>query len=171
MRLENLLKLKYKKIEERAETEKAVVKYLIDLIENNHNFFVTIFNEEIEKKFKKSLEYIGEKIERYGYNMVKGEFFDNALYNEVEKTIKKVDEELTEVIGITFYNKKFNYPQISLGWAEYSSDNSQNIRETIKITEKGREIVDKYKKAQGFVDSKKQKEENIKKWDKVLQQT
>lgn len=122
--LQELLKKKIEEIDKESQRQKSAVQYLVSIIEEDEEMYATVFAQE------------------------KGETVSERMFNGVEKTIKKLESEYGKpgVISVVV-EKDYGLPEIKLGWSLYDEIKEKTY---LEITDKGKEIINGYRSAQGL---------------------
>lgn len=140
------LENEFARIDTRANSEKRGITYLSKLMEKRWGEIVTAF----------SLDPHDPQVA------------ENA-FKQTEGLIKQLTQEHTRVVGITTNHfpegQEPKRPFTALGWAEYSksSDNPDgdgNYTWTVRLTEEGKDTINKYRSARGYVDLDEQRRLN-----------
>ena len=130
MPLENLLK----KINTKKEKKEAIVKYILNLIENDYENFKNAFKGNLSKE---------------------------ELYKKTKKLIKELEKNKEDIKkGIQFDSSWAYSPEKELGWVEYGKkypllgrDEKPMILYQVLLTKKGEQII------KGYMQSKEMKKE------------
>ena len=149
MVLERIVKEENDKVDNRATIDKNLIAYFAGMIESNYDEFSEAFYDMIEDKFKENMKYLHDEIEKNGFDETKKYFFERTLYHETTSMIRKLNDDAVRLTGMTIYDNKINTPDIQLGLSEYFE--FSGIGSTGKrLSEKGKSVVNEYRKVGGL---------------------
>lgn len=151
--LEKLIERINKEINERAEIERNIADFVVNLIKENYNVLSEGYKNEIENSFKESLKDLTNKIEEKGYKDIKQEFFENELYSKTRALLDFLEDRLIRPFGVTGYFEEHQTPDIVIGLTKYNyieDDNGKKLSPCTKVvTEKGKKLINDYLIIQG----------------------
>jgi len=127
MPLDSLLNLEYEKINAKAEKEKSVAKYLIDLISADYKNFQNAFSNN-------------------------GVLLDEELYGKVQELIEELICNEIYIQKGNQYSRDLNSPEKKLGWIRHGNNFNAGSKTggkatlyKILFTTKGKKVLDGYK--------------------------
>jgi len=142
MKLEKLLKKKYKDIENETKNKRAEIDFFADLIKTNYKKFDAVFSDSINELY----EIAKRSMNGYAYE----NFFIEELYNKVSLLIKNLDKSLNSKKKFTYMVEiKEQTPDIKLGFTKYVKRKNSNIFLDKEITKRGYELINLYRKLSG----------------------
>lgn len=142
--LEGLLKKRTEDIQKEADREKAEVKHFTEFINSNSQELSQALGVEDEEK----------------------------LYQEVVSLVKTLEKDYVAPFGVQlWYSRPDNVPAVNLAWGRIISVSSEkdNPPYYLVLTDKGKEVIDAYRKAKGYIPLEEQRKRNRETHEEIIQ--
>lgn len=130
--LEKILKVEYAQNEKEYKIKKETINYLGDFVREHYSELVNAFTPNaVTSDFK---------------------FNDELLYYQTKEMLDELEKDATRLIGVAIYYgfNKQNSPDIKFGLTKYEKFSPDAEAYGKQLTEKGRQILNNYRKIKGL---------------------
>lgn len=143
--IDAIINKEYKSIEKKAQTEKSVVDFLRNYVDENYSQVSEAFYSRINTDFEKNIDKLKKYNPELNFDEIKDIFFIKELYSEVKDMFNSLDIVITRKVDLTKYDKEKPHPYEKIGFAVINSENNKK-----SLTEKGKEQINKYREVKGL---------------------